>query len=218
MNRGRSKAGKTFGCVQHALLSLSGFPQTAPRIYDRPACRKRLCRKVEPVSLSTRRTNYESATEDLQGGKRWRRKCGIFPLFRQESPSLLDSRLAPRLCTKTTKAAPVSRSGLNSGAEARRLDGCVSHATLLARSRRRRTIQPSHPHGVKEPAQPPDLGRQSVAPRLDGDVVGVERGFRIDRPGRQDRLRLNYQIRTRREGGCSPGGATARKRDGCGEH
>lgn len=89
----------------------------------------------------------------------------------------------------------------------------------LTRSRRWRTVQPSHPHRVEEAAQPPDLGRQSVAARLDGDVVGVECGLRIDRLGRQDRLRLNLQIgRARVEGALRClGGATARKRGGRGE-
>lgn len=89
----------------------------------------------------------------------------------------------------------------------------------LARSWRRRTVEPPHPHRIEEPAETPDLGRQSVPPRLDGDVVGVERGLRIDRLGRQDRLRLNRQIgRARVEGALRClGGATARKRDGHGE-
>ena len=92
----------------------------------------------------------------------------------------------------------------------------------LARSRRcggRRTVEPLHPHGVEEPAEPPDLSRQPIAPRFNGDVVGVERSLRIDRVGRQDGLRLNLQIgRARVEGAVRRlGGATARKRDGRGE-
>ena len=120
---------------------------------------------------------------------------------------------------KRQKAATPKDDGRDSGAEARRLDGFGSHATLLARSWRRRTVQPPHPHRVEEPAEPPDLGRQSVASRLDGDVVGVKRGLRIDRLGRQDRLRLNRQIgRAGVEGALRClGGATARKRDERGE-
>lgn len=88
--------------MQHALLSLSGFPQTAPRIYDRSACRKRLCRKVEPVSLSTRRTTYESVTGDLQGGNDGAVNAGFSRFFAQNARRLA-SRSVPRLRTKTTK-------------------------------------------------------------------------------------------------------------------
>lgn len=107
--------------------------------------------------------------------------------------------------------------GLDSGADAQRWDRLGR--AHLARSRRRRTVQPLHAHRVEEPTEPSDLGSKSIASRLDGNVVGVERGLRVDRLGRQDRLGLNLQIGRARVGGAlwCLGDATARKRDGRGE-